>query len=366
MIRSSAESTAGVFRWLLIIGVSVGASCRKADQTTQPAQTPRVITTTSGIEMVLIPAGRFAMGGDSGQPDEQPVHEIHIDALLMDRHEMTQEHYTQLHRRYLDIFLPRAAARIQVQDWAGAEAAYQRILQDMPDDRSSLKNWEAKYGLGRALLGLGKPAEALKPLMDASHVKPGEAGICYCIAQCYVKQKKGEDAIEALKDTLKANEKDTQARRLLAELHYETQQWTPARAEFERVAGEMPDVAPKLGRTCIELGAVPDAIQWLRKAVEHDDGDFESKVLLVQLLAEHPQDDESWPEAVKLGESVIPLADKIAEKDRPRVLGLAHNFVGLARYRLGNWDAGIQDCVKGTALWPKLLDGHPLLNVSTK
>ena len=96
MIRSSAESTAGVFRWLLIIGVSVGASCRKADQTTQPAQTPRVITTTSGIEMVLIPAGRFAMGGDSGQPDEQPVHEIHIDALLMDRHEMTQEHYGKL------------------------------------------------------------------------------------------------------------------------------------------------------------------------------------------------------------------------------------------------------------------------------
>ena len=51
---------------------------------------PKFIPTKSGIDMVLIPAGSFAMGGKRGPADEQPVHTVRIDAFLMDKHEMTQ------------------------------------------------------------------------------------------------------------------------------------------------------------------------------------------------------------------------------------------------------------------------------------
>ena len=51
---------------------------------------PKIITTKSGIDMVVIPAGSFEMGSKSGRPDEKPVHTVWVDAFLMDKHEMTQ------------------------------------------------------------------------------------------------------------------------------------------------------------------------------------------------------------------------------------------------------------------------------------
>ena len=54
-----------------------------------------VVETKSGIEMVLVPAGRFEMGSGRGQPDEAPVHTVQIDAFLMDRTEITQSQYAK-------------------------------------------------------------------------------------------------------------------------------------------------------------------------------------------------------------------------------------------------------------------------------
>ncbi|MBI5410875.1 MAG: SUMF1/EgtB/PvdO family nonheme iron enzyme [Nitrospirae bacterium] len=42
-------------------------------------------------EMVLIPAGPFLMGGEFDE--ERPRHRVVLDAFLMDRHEVTNEHY---------------------------------------------------------------------------------------------------------------------------------------------------------------------------------------------------------------------------------------------------------------------------------
>ena len=57
---------------------------------------PKVITTKSGIEMVVIPAGSFEMGSRSGRDDERPVHKVWIDSFLMDKHEVTQAEYEKL------------------------------------------------------------------------------------------------------------------------------------------------------------------------------------------------------------------------------------------------------------------------------
>ncbi len=40
-------------------------------------------------DMVLVPAGRFSMGAEGGEPDEVPVHEVYLPAFFIDRTEAT-------------------------------------------------------------------------------------------------------------------------------------------------------------------------------------------------------------------------------------------------------------------------------------
>ena len=43
--------------------------------------------------MVLIPAGEFEMGSETGQANERPVHTVYLDAFYMDIHEVTNAQY---------------------------------------------------------------------------------------------------------------------------------------------------------------------------------------------------------------------------------------------------------------------------------
>ncbi|MFH1267934.1 MAG: formylglycine-generating enzyme family protein [Planctomycetota bacterium] len=61
-----------------------------------PTAAPESITTTTGAEMVLIPAGEFVMGDDGGDDDEQPAHPVRVSAFYMDTHEVTQASYQRL------------------------------------------------------------------------------------------------------------------------------------------------------------------------------------------------------------------------------------------------------------------------------
>ena len=45
--------------------------------------------------MVLIPAGEFQMGSNMGDPDEKPVHTVHLDAFYIDKYEVTVAQYKQ-------------------------------------------------------------------------------------------------------------------------------------------------------------------------------------------------------------------------------------------------------------------------------
>lgn len=48
--------------------------------------------------MVWVPAGRFRMGSEQGNPDEQPVHEVYVDGFWMDRTEVTNEEFERFVR----------------------------------------------------------------------------------------------------------------------------------------------------------------------------------------------------------------------------------------------------------------------------
>ncbi len=79
--------------------VSIG--CDRGTEVPPPgksaaAMTPRTLTTSSGLMMVLIPAGEFEMGDNEGDPDERPAHQVQLSAFYMDTHEVTQKAYEAL------------------------------------------------------------------------------------------------------------------------------------------------------------------------------------------------------------------------------------------------------------------------------
>ena len=55
----------------------------------------RTVKTKSGVEMLYLPGGSFVMGDAKGAPDEKP-HRVSVDALYMDKYEVTQESYRKL------------------------------------------------------------------------------------------------------------------------------------------------------------------------------------------------------------------------------------------------------------------------------
>ena len=77
----------------LMLSLLICPGCRRAQDT---GTAPQVIKTSSGLEMVVIPAGWFEMGSAKGAPDEAPKHRVWIDSFLMDKHEVVQEQYTKL------------------------------------------------------------------------------------------------------------------------------------------------------------------------------------------------------------------------------------------------------------------------------
>jgi sulfatase modifying factor 1 len=95
---------ASILKNNFLIGLSLSAiivaGCRDSDESKQgsepDSQAPKQITTKTGIEMVLIPAGEFTMGSDKGEDDEQPPNRVKIDAFYMDKLEVTQEAYEKM------------------------------------------------------------------------------------------------------------------------------------------------------------------------------------------------------------------------------------------------------------------------------
>ncbi len=71
---------------------TAAAGGRPAAETPRPVE----ITTQAGDVMVLVPGGTFLMGSRTGPPEERPPHLVRVDPFLMDRCEITQEHFARL------------------------------------------------------------------------------------------------------------------------------------------------------------------------------------------------------------------------------------------------------------------------------
>ncbi len=90
-------TTGRMVAWACIVAAPlVLLGCNTASE---DAKRPPSITTKSGVEMVLIPAGTFDMGSDHGREEERPVHKVTVDAFLMDRYPVKQSEFTELGKK---------------------------------------------------------------------------------------------------------------------------------------------------------------------------------------------------------------------------------------------------------------------------
>ncbi len=111
------------------------AACKPAEKG-PPAQS---ITTSSGVEMVLVPGGSFLMGSNKGQDDEKPQHRVSVDSFYMDKYEVTQEHYLKV--------VGTNPSKFGGKDWKAypVDRATFKQAAGYCNDRSRLENLEACY-----------------------------------------------------------------------------------------------------------------------------------------------------------------------------------------------------------------------------
>ena len=93
---TNGDGTVNVLDWVIVaqhLGESTTGGGTTPPVTPPPVTTPPVTPPSSTEGMVLIPAGEFRMGSNSGDPDEKPVHSVYVDAFYMDKYEVTNAQY---------------------------------------------------------------------------------------------------------------------------------------------------------------------------------------------------------------------------------------------------------------------------------
>lgn len=75
--------------------ITIPSATNTQTNTIEPTFTPFPNSTRQpdNMEMVFIPAGKFIMGSDEGEPEEGPAHEVNLDAFWMDLTEVTNRMY---------------------------------------------------------------------------------------------------------------------------------------------------------------------------------------------------------------------------------------------------------------------------------
>ncbi|MBN2505388.1 MAG: formylglycine-generating enzyme family protein [Verrucomicrobia bacterium] len=88
-----------LFPLAILLLSGCGQSRPPAPTAQPPTSSPPILPTPSGLNMVLLPAGQFVMGDNTGDPDEQPAHPVRVRAFMMDTCEVTQQAYERLTRK---------------------------------------------------------------------------------------------------------------------------------------------------------------------------------------------------------------------------------------------------------------------------
>jgi sulfatase modifying factor 1 len=94
---SPIQRSSLIFGILVFGGFGVAAPWvyREANRVFRQEQTRRALRNPLGADMAWIPAGKFTMGSNDGQPDERPLHDVKVRGFWMDRYEVTNEQFAK-------------------------------------------------------------------------------------------------------------------------------------------------------------------------------------------------------------------------------------------------------------------------------
>lgn len=78
-----------MFKKLIAVALLANPCANIFAQSPNSPYTQSINGTKLKFDMQAIPAGKFKMGSKTGKPDEQPVHEVKLDAFWIGKHEVT-------------------------------------------------------------------------------------------------------------------------------------------------------------------------------------------------------------------------------------------------------------------------------------
>jgi formylglycine-generating enzyme required for sulfatase activity len=78
-----------MFKKLFAVALIINPCVQIFAQSSTDSYSQAINGTKLKFDMQAIPAGKFKMGSKTGKPDEQPVHEVKLDAFWIGKHEVT-------------------------------------------------------------------------------------------------------------------------------------------------------------------------------------------------------------------------------------------------------------------------------------
>jgi sulfatase modifying factor 1 len=78
-----------MFKKLIAVALIINPCVQIFAQSSTDSYSQAINGTKLKFDMQAIPAGKFKMGSKTGKPDEQPVHEVKLDAFWIGKHEVT-------------------------------------------------------------------------------------------------------------------------------------------------------------------------------------------------------------------------------------------------------------------------------------
>jgi tetratricopeptide (TPR) repeat protein len=227
----------------------------------------------------------------------------------------------------------RARTRVRVGDYPGAQADAEKALKLDPQNRLG------QIALGEALMGLGRPADAVEVLQKAVSTSPS-SGCALCrasllnlartrLALALVASGRASEAVTVARQATEANEKAGEAFAVLgtAILADNKASWSDAIAQAQMGAFNNPKnpVVNVLVAKIFEAGGNPaQAERHYRMALEADPAYAPAQVALIQALVGNQKLDEA-----------LDLAKKLVEK-APQS-GEAQLMLGSILIRKGQW-----------------------------
>jgi acetoin utilization deacetylase AcuC-like enzyme/formylglycine-generating enzyme required for sulfatase activity len=130
--------------FILLLTVLVFGGCGRTEK---DVIKPQVITTKSGVEMVVIPAGWYQMGDNNSSKDESPAHKVMINSFLMDKYEVPQKEF-QKHQISDPSHFKNPTNPLEQMNWTDAalycnDRSYAEGLQECYNERTWDCNFQA-------------------------------------------------------------------------------------------------------------------------------------------------------------------------------------------------------------------------------